>query len=250
MVVAEFPNVLVGNCSVPCVFDLLRRSTVGVLALLMPSALIFIAMRAWHQTTLHDDDDGGDFGGAARTGCLSEVPALTDNQAAYIESLDAALVRYSTLAAQLRGRFVATGVAGIVSAGGVPIAIAAGLPGWMPAVLGGIAAVSQGVEQLLQNQKRATKFHLLAVELGRLRRSLRYKLGKTRSKATRDALFDSFVAEAELVLESGAARVLAVENRRRPTQLPPRSCKRATASDRCPSSWRPKPLNSPSMAFL
>ena len=71
----------------------------------------------------------------------------------------------------------------------------------------------------MQDQKRSTEFHITAISLGRQRRALDYELGKLTDAADRSSRFDTFVNESELLLETGASRVLAIVSREQSGRL-------------------------------
>lgn len=151
-----------------------------------------------------------------RIGVSDSAPVVEGNlssldayQLSYLERIEGALVRHSRWARRFRRRFWTLSLLSIATAGSIPVVIAAGLPAWIAAVLGALTATTQGVEQLLQDQKRSIETHTVAVNLTRLSRTLRYNLGKTTDSSTRSELFDEFFAESESILEVGSNRILA-----------------------------------------
>ncbi|MFE6234240.1 hypothetical protein [Cellulosimicrobium sp. NPDC057862] len=90
---------------------------------------------------------------------------------------------------------------------GVPVAVAAGAPGWVLASLGAVAAVSQASQQLLRGRELGTQSHAIAVALSRALRRLRFDSGAITEYQQR-RVFEALVEETEGLLSSQDDRML------------------------------------------
>jgi hypothetical protein len=122
-----------------------------------------------------------------------------DKYARYLADIDHSITRHSRLARWLRGRYVAFVSMSIITASAVPVVIAAHVPGWVAALLGSLAAVGQGIQQLLQDGRLATLHQLVARRLTSARRLLLIDLENVEEAVA----FKSFVERAEAAMQLG-----------------------------------------------
>jgi hypothetical protein len=172
-----------------------------------------------------EEETGGDFGSAARNPPkpIEEVANAYDKR--YLRIVDDAIVRHSQLAARLRARYLAFVCLSIGSAAAVPVVVAAGLPGWVAALLGALTATSQGIQQVLQDGRLATAHHSSARRLSDARRHLLIEL----RHGGQDEAFERFVERCEEAIETDmAVFASALESLRR--ENPP-SLNKAEAQD-------------------
>jgi hypothetical protein len=131
-------------------------------------------------------DDSGPF----------QPAGLRPNEEAYLASVERLVDRYSQDGRRRLRRYVLSTVAAMAFASAVPVAIAAGAPGWVAASLGGAAALTLGLQQLLQDQRLGTECHAMAVDLARAVRRLRYQADGLSADELR-RWFRTFMAEVE-----------------------------------------------------
>ena len=126
---------------------------------------------------------------------------LLPHEKAYLSGVDELAAAYSRTARIRLRRFYALSVTALACASSVPVAVAAGAPGWAVAALGAAAAVAQGSEQLLRDQRLSAETHAMAVLLSQQIRRFRYRFNAT-SKAEQRAIFERFVEEVEGIHET------------------------------------------------
>ncbi|MEO7261602.1 MAG: SLATT domain-containing protein [Jatrophihabitantaceae bacterium] len=138
----------------------------------------------------------------AYNGGLIEAPAgALPHEQAYLKTVHEMLSGYSKAGkSRLRRFYSLLGVA-LTAAAGVPVAVAAGAPAWAIASLGGMAAVAQGLEQLLQDQRLGVESHATAVQLSQELRKFHVESGAATQFRQR-AVFQQFVDGVELILAS------------------------------------------------
>jgi hypothetical protein len=98
-------------------------------------------------------------------------------------------------------------VTALACAASVPVAVAANTPGWAVASLGAGAAVAQGSQQVLQDQRLGTESHALAVLLSQAARKFRYKAGGMTDLRLRK-VFNDFVDDVERILDTHGVGLL------------------------------------------
>lgn len=140
----------------------------------------------------------------------AQVDGLSEDQRRYLRQVDELITENAGSASHLRRRFKTFTMLGIFAAAAVPVCIAAQAPLWVAAVLGGLAAVAQGIEQALQDQRRSTEFHLTAMTLSNARRALEYRIARAPTSEAKAMLFDEFFAKAEVAIESGSTSVIRI----------------------------------------
>ena len=134
------------------------------------------------------------------------VQNLDDNEKAYLNVISGAISSYNRNARFRLRRFYMMSALTITAGASVPVAVAASAPGWVPAGLGGVAAVSHGIQQLLQDQRLGIESHAMAVSLNECVRKMQYDIGA--GAVGRQAVFEDFVRNVELRLETGGAKLL------------------------------------------
>jgi len=182
---------------------------------------VLLMIAVWYRTLLTEEEEGSaDYGSALRTQ-PPPVPELEPHQEAYLNAIDQRVRDCSALAQRRRRRFHITAVIGLVAALLVPVLIAANAPGWAAAALGAVAALSQGLQQLVQDQRFSVGAHTAAVELSRARRHAAYELGKCTSRSTQRRVFDAFVARIEEITDINDSRLFEIMHMEAdPTQVP------------------------------
>jgi hypothetical protein len=175
---------------------------------------MFLTVAIWYRTLLaeeEEEEDGGVVGSAHRSRpVLEPAPVLEPHQQVYLDGIDRKIRLYSGLAVKRLTRFRLTSAAGLVAALLVPVAVAAGAPSWAAAGLGAMAAISQGLQQILQDQRYSVEAHALAVGLSRARRTASYTLGNCTTKSAQRRAFDSFVEHVEDITGAGDERLIGV----------------------------------------
>jgi hypothetical protein len=171
---------------------------------------VSVALVAWRALLIHEEEEeeGGDIGAAARS-APAEIADLDRHQREYLAAVDQITTTFSRGAAHRLLRARSMDGAALAAAGLVPVAIAADLPSLIAAMLGALAAICQGSQQMLQDRRQAVEMHSMAVGLSRARRRLAYNLGRF-GRSDRDAVFDRFVAEAEDVSGKVGDRLISV----------------------------------------
>ena len=110
------------------------------------------------------DETIGYFGsGAAKP--YKPLEIKDPGRAEYVANIESAIAEHSRLARLLRRRYLLSASVSIVAAGAVPVCVAVPVSAWLTALLGGVAAAVQGIQQLLQDGRLSVEHHLLAGRL-------------------------------------------------------------------------------------
>jgi hypothetical protein len=192
---------------------------------------VFLAVAVWYRTLLAEEEEGGGDVGSAYRAKQIPIPALEPHQQAYLDAVDQKIRAYSSLAARRLVRFRIAATGGLIAALLVPVVIATGAPGWIAAVLGAVAAMSQGLQQIFQDQRHAVGAHAVAVELSRARRRVGYALGKCATRSAQRSTFDAFVERVEDITETGDEHLIGIlRNEAMPASLPSAPSETASGS--------------------
>ena len=132
--------------------------------------------------------------GSRRPRALPE--SLLEHERAYLNSVDDYIAAYSRNGKIRRRRYVLLSIAALGCASSVPVSVAANAPGWVAAGLGAGAAILQGSEQLLQDQRIGAESHAMAVLLSQELRRFLYKVRPLSDSQIR-AAFNKFVDQTE-----------------------------------------------------
>ena len=186
----------------------LSRSRFPALRLL---ALVTGVSVLWAQLVLLDDDDAGLVGSYDGRALSSPRIGLGEHEQQYVDGVYQSVRAYSQAAKRRRRRHYALAGTAIVSAAAVPATVAGSAPAWLIASLGALAAVSQGFQQLLQDQRIGTESHALAVALNTVVR--RFRLDFTSADMRRQPqVFRGFVKAVEDLRQSRGGRLIELLN--------------------------------------
>lgn len=202
---------LTNSASLHTVYALLMR-TKCVHALktwVRAHVVLILTLHLWQKLLVAAEEEEEQIGDYGRQSAVkpSSVGKLTEAQQDYLRNFDTMMVRASSLAKRLRRRFVVSSAISIVSAGAVPVCVAAEAQGWITATLGALAAAVQALQEMLKDQRRGAQWNLGAAALGRARRRMVYDMAKLQTEIERSARFDQFVHEAEDLLATGAPSI-------------------------------------------
>src|SRR5450432_1163989 len=128
---------------------------------------------------LLEEEEGEGVGlvGTYRRGSAQLLTGLLPHQSSYLSQVDDLIAGYSENGRRRLRRYYLSSVAALCAAASVPVAVAAGSPGWLVASFGGAAVVAQGLQQVLQDQRLGVASHILAVQLSQSVRRFTYRLG-------------------------------------------------------------------------
>lgn len=166
-----------------------------------------------------EEEEAEGIWGSALDSPPKPLPLSKELQQRYIAIVDDGIVQHSRYARRSRRWFLATSLMAAVTAGAVPVTIAVSAPNWIPAVLGGVAALMQVVEQLLQNGKLSVEHNTIATRYSTARRGLLVSLLEEKE----DVAFRQFVDRVEAIKSENGARILGVINSTVESKDPPRS---------------------------
>jgi hypothetical protein len=111
-----------------------------------------------------EEEDPGEFGShRVRSSKIDDI--LTELQLEQLHEIEWRINAYSRASRRRIVRFRTLSIGGAALAGAVPVAVATNAPGWVSAVLGAGAALSQTVYGVLEDRKVALHQHRLAVSL-------------------------------------------------------------------------------------
>jgi hypothetical protein len=176
----------------------------GVLAayITLAVALVFTSSLLILDEDEEEEGEGpGLVGGYDRRRARVSPTELLPHQKYYIENIHEFIAAYSRLAKIRRRRFVLLLTTALTCASGVPVAVAAGAPGWAAATLGALAAITQGSEQLLQDQRLSGESHAIAVLLSHEVRQLKYGIAQV-PESGQGTYFEEFVKKTENILQT------------------------------------------------
>ncbi|WP_251744969.1 SLATT domain-containing protein [Frankia sp. AiPs1] len=173
--------------------------------------LPFIVFAIFSRTLLLEEEEGEGAGlvGTYDREDLYRPDDMRPNQAAYLDSIEKMTERYSRKARFRLRRYFATSTGAIACASAVPVVVAAGFPSWITAALGALAAVVQGIQQILQDQRLGAESHAIAVEMSTALRRFRYEAEEVPERE-RDTSFHALVDQVEEIQRLSGARMLAL----------------------------------------
>lgn len=141
-----------------------------------------------------EEEQDGDIGSAIRAPSL-DINLTDPVRQQYLDEISLSIVRRSRAARRARRRFLASNGVSIAAAGAVPVLVAMPAPSWIVGVAGGVAALVQGLQQLLQDGRISVEHHLVAVGLSSAKRLFLLDLVTEEEEVA----FAKFAAEAEQV---------------------------------------------------
>ena len=162
---------------------------------------------------LDEEEEEDDYGSWAKQPVEEEpfLQGLPPEERDVISRLDKRARRYSKRAGKYRAFHIALGILSIVAAAFVPVAIAVGVPNWIPAVLGAIAATAQSILQLTHVDQRALELHLMLVRLTSRRDELKVDVAKAQNSLARSAFVDTYEREAIALMAGANVRVASLD---------------------------------------
>jgi len=164
--------------------------------------LVLHAVRLLLLTEEEEGEEVGDFGSALRTPSLP-IELADPNRQRYLDAISSSILSQSRAAQRARRRFLLSNAVSIASAGAVPVVVAMPAPGWVAGALGGLAALVQGLQQLLQDGRMSLEHHVLAVKLSAAKRLLLLAL----TTQDEEMAFGRFASEVEQLYTMVGARV-------------------------------------------
>lgn len=170
---------------------------------------------------LHEEEEeGGGLIGAYDAIPKSPPAGALAHEQEYLSTVHDLTVAYSRNGKKRLRRFHVLLVTALIAASAVPVAVAAGAPGWSVAALGALAAVCQGSQQLLQDHQMAIESHAMATSLSRALRRFRFEAGATTEFRQR-AVFEDLNKTVEAILESRGSALIEVLRQRPSTSHQP-----------------------------
>ncbi|MCK9898416.1 SLATT domain-containing protein [Frankia sp. AgB32] len=174
-----------------------------IIHVLLPSIAFAIFSRT---LLLEEEEEGAGLVGTYDGEDKYRPDDMRPNQVAYLESIEKMTERYSRMAHFRLRRYFATSAGAIACASAVPVVVAARFPGWIAAALGALAALAQGIQQILQDQRLGAESHAIAVEMSTALRRFRYEAEEVPERE-RDASFRTFVDQMEEIQHLSGSRM-------------------------------------------
>lgn len=185
-----------------------------IVAVWLPVAILALVASLFRTLLLEEEEEeGAGLVGGHDPGKRPYRPAdLSEHVQAYLTTVGELIAGYSRAGKKRLRRFYAMSLTALACASGVPVAVAAQAPDWSVAMLGALAAVAQGGQQILQDQRLGTESHAMAVLLSQMLRRFRHSVGGTSGAAQRLA-FEELVNEIERTLDTHGTGIIDIMRR-------------------------------------